>query len=480
MLLLSFASAAVFAQKQTVSSAAASRRINGYLDRLEKVGFSGTVLVEIDGKKVILKGYGFRDEKLNLKNTRETIFDIGSIAKQFTAAAILKLEMDGKLSTNDKITRYFTGVPEDKAGITIHQLLRHNSGLPGGVGKDFEPITDAEFLDKVFKSQLRFEPGARFSYSNIGYSLLGMIIEKVSRQTYEQYLYENLWRPSGMEQTGYSRPAFVKDLIAIGYDDGKDWGRPNEKPWAGKAPYWHLTANGGILSTAGDMYLWHRALQSDRILSKAAKQKLYDPEKRPGENENPFYAYGWDVLRTPRNTIRVAHNGTNRIFYADFHRYIDENASVIILSNKANQDFFNIAAEISKMIFDPAYTPVVPFADNETNRAFTAEMVKLALEKGPDVAFAEYQKRAKGIDLLERRVNGAGYDSLGAGRHKEAIAIFMLNTLAHPKSVNAHDSLGEAYMEAGDKVRAIESYKKCLELNPDYEYAKEMLQKLAN
>lgn len=479
LLLIGITSAAVFAQKPA-NNTQTLRRINGYLDRLEKVGFTGTVIVEMDGKKVISKAYGFRDEKLKLKNTNDTVFDIGSITKQFTAAAIVKLETDGKLSTSDKITKYFANVPEDKAGITIHQLLRHSSGLQGGVGKDFEPINEKEFLDKVMNSKLRFEAGTRFSYSNIGYSLLALIIEKVSGQTYEQYLYENLWRPAGMEQTGYSRPVFVKNMVAIGYDDGKDWGRPNEKPWAGKAPFLHLTGNGGVLSTMDDMFRWHHALLGDKILSKTAKQKLYHPEKRPGENENPYYAYGWDVFRTPRNTYRVAHNGTNRVFYADLVRFIDEGSSVLLATNRASRDFFNVAGEISKMMYDPAYAPVVPFADNAANRKFTDEMIKMAIEKGPAEAFAVYKKRAKGTDLLQRRVNDAGYDSIGNGKTKVAIEIFKLNVLVYPKSVSAYDSLGEAYMEDGDKARAIESYKKCLELDPDYEYAKEMLQKLAN
>src|SRR6476646_9166538 len=130
------------------------------------------------------------------------------MSKQFTAAGTWKLEMQGKLTTDDKITKYFPGVPADKSGVTIHQLLRHIAGLPSVVGGD----------------------------------------------------YDKLWHPAGMETTGYSRPAFDEDLIATGYKEDAEWGKPTQKEWGGDAPYWHLKGNGGVLSTTEDMYKWHLAL----------------------------------------------------------------------------------------------------------------------------------------------------------------------------------------------------------------------------
>jgi len=144
------------------------KRIDGYLSELEKVGFNGSVLVELNGKKVISDGYGFSDKERQLKNSATTIFDIGSITKQFTAAAILKLEMQGKLSIEYKLSKYFDDIPKDKEIITIHDLLRHQSGLISNVGKDYEKISKEDFLNKVLSSKLRFEVGSGFSYSNIG------------------------------------------------------------------------------------------------------------------------------------------------------------------------------------------------------------------------------------------------------------------------------------------------------------------------
>ena len=143
------------------------QKVENYLNSIEEVGFSGTVLLELNGSVVSSKGYGFGNIDKNIKNTPGTIFDIGSITKQFTAAAILKLEMQGKLSTNDKISRYFRNVPKDKLEITIHDLLRHQSGLQSNVGGDYDKITKPAFIDSVMHSQLKFEPALRFSYSNI-------------------------------------------------------------------------------------------------------------------------------------------------------------------------------------------------------------------------------------------------------------------------------------------------------------------------
>lgn len=386
--------------------------------------------------------------------------------------------MQGKLSTDDKISKYFDNVPDDKANITIHDLLRHSSGLPSVVGGDYDPITKSEFIKKVLDAPLKFESGTGFSYSNVGYSLLAMIVEKVSGKPYEQYLYENLWHPAGMEMTGYSRPHFDKNLIAMGYSEDKEWGRPNERPWAGDAPYWHLKGNGGILSTVEDMYRWHLALLTDKILSKEAKQKYYHPRLRPGENENPHYGYGWDVLKTARNTILARHNGTNRVFYSDFYRFIDEDTAIIMLSNKASQDYTNVVRMISRLIFDPKFTPPIPTVDNEANRAYTEEMIRITLEKGADSAFAKFKKRKAGIDLRERRLNDKGYDLLEEGKKKESIEVFRLAALAFPRSSNAFDSLGEAYMENGDKALAIRNYTKSLELEPENGNAEEMIKKL--
>ncbi len=453
--------------------------INTYLSELESAGFSGSVLIEIDGSVVLSKGYGFRNIEKNQKNTPETIFDIGSLTKQFTAAAILSLEMEGKLSVTDTITRYFRNVPQDKSVITIHDVLRHQSGLPSNIGGDYEPIDEQRFIDSVMSTPLQFTPGSRFSYSNIGYSLLALIVEKVSGQSYETYLYNRLWKPAGMEMTGYSRPKFTPDLIAVGYGrNNLVWGTPTDKQWNGKEPFLHLKGNGGILSTTEDLHKWHTALQGETILSKKAKHALYHPVIREEEQGRAYYAYGWDVSITGRNTRRVWHNGSNNIFYADFLRFIDEHTTLIMLSNKSNRDFNNLTFEAAKIIFEPNYQPVIPVADNETNRRYSNEIIETILTKGLDHAAAEYKRRPKKKEIIESMLNDKGYELLYQNKFDEAAAVFTMNVLAHPASANAYDSLGEALMNKGDKAGAILNYEKSLQLDPGNGNAVEMLKQL--
>lgn len=455
------------------------KRIDTYLSQLETAGFQGSVLVEIDGERKISRGFGFSNRDAQIKNSSNTIFDIGSITKQFTAAAILKLEMQGKLSTGDKISKFFENVPEDKASITIHDLLRHQSGLISNVGKDFEKVAETEFLDKVFSSKLRVTTGTDRSYSNIGYSLLAVIVERVSKQTYETFLYENFWKPARMEMTGYSRPGFDTSLIAVGYhQDNTAWGKPTDKEWDGTSPYWHLKGNGGILSTTEDLYKWHKCLMTDLVLSKEAKQKLYYPELRPEETTDSYYAYGWDVSKTSRNTTEVWHNGTNRILYADFLRYIDENVTLIMLSNKFHPVFNNLNFEISRMIFNPHYNPEIPAIDNEENRNFTKRIIKTIEEFGLEKAKTEFRSRKKSEQLLEFMMRDEGFSHIDNSKPDIAIQIFEMNVFVHPESAKAFQGLGEGYMETGKKELALKYFRESLSIHPDNPFVKDMIKRL--
>jgi len=452
--------------------------VRAYLDTLVHEGFSGVVLVAVDGKPVIAEGCGYSDSGSKRRNTTRTLFDIGSITKQFTAAAIMKLEMERKLSTGDLLSKYFKNVPADKSTITLHQLLRHSSGLVSTVGRDYERITEAAFIDTVLRSPLEFRPGTAFSYSNIGYSLLGIIVEKVSGMPYEEFLYRNLWHPAGMEQTGYTRPAFKDDLVAAGYtNDDRVWGKPTEKPWDKDGPFWHLKGNGGILSTAEELLRWDRALLTDRILSKDARARMFHPTLREGEDSTSYYAYGWDVHRTPRNTTSYWHNGSNGIFYAAFYRFVDEGTTVIFLTNKSN-GFQSVGGEIARALFTPGYFPAVPIADNAQNRSFTDHAIEIAIRQGAEAAFAELERPEAERHVLEGRVNRKGYELLQGGNLAQAIAVFRLNVRAFPGSGNAYDSLGEAYLAAGDTSRSVDNYTKSLALDPENDNARDVLKKL--
>ncbi|HUV30535.1 MAG TPA: serine hydrolase domain-containing protein [Acidobacteriota bacterium] len=318
------------AAQQTNENGAVSGELGGrldeYLTRITPFGFSGAVLVAKDGEIILNKGYGLAIRSESAPNTAATVFSTGSITKQFTAAAVVKLEMQGKLKTEDFIGKYFESVPEDKTGITLHHLLTHTAGLVVSTGRDYEQAGRDEVVRRALSGPVGFRPGERFEYTNTGYSLLAAIVEIVSGQPYEQFLSEQFFTPAGMTHTGYRLPKWEDNVVAHWYVGETDNGTPLEKPY----PYWNLLGNGGILSTTGDMYRWHLALLSDKILSKQAREKLFTPSR----NE---YAYGWDVLDSPFGTL-IQHNGGSMLGNsAEVRRYIDSNVVTILFCNQAFQ-----------------------------------------------------------------------------------------------------------------------------------------------
>ena len=349
-------------------------KVNLYLNELEKIGFSGTLLVDYKGEKIISKGYGKSDIKNNISNHPKTIMDIGSITKQFTAAGILKLEMLGELTVDDALSKYFPTIPSDKSNITVHQLLTHSSGLVDVVGDDYEGMSEEEFLDRVFQTALLSPIGEKYNYSNVGYSLLAIIIERVSNVPYEQFLNEKLFTPAEMHQTGYTLPNWKSQEIAVGYSKNSEWGKPNEKKWDQSAPFLNLKGNGGILSSVEDLYKWHLALLGEKILSNKAKDKYYKPYIKEGENSNSFYAYGWAIFPTSRGTKLITHNGGNGIFFADFWRYLEEQVTVIVLTNNSNSYNEIIASQIAAIILKDNYSPIMP--EDSKNPSISEESIQ--------------------------------------------------------------------------------------------------------
>jgi CubicO group peptidase (beta-lactamase class C family) len=311
--------------------------VNEYLARTVPFGFSGAFLIARGDQLLVNAGYGLADREQGVPVTAETVFDIGSITKQFTAAAILTLEQRDRLRVTDSIGRYFDGVPPDKQGITLHHLLTHTSGLIGDLGGDYQVMPRDSLVQLALASELQWAPGTRYDYSNLGYSLLGAIVELTSGQPYEQYLHERLFRPVGMQKTGYRIPQWTAAELAVGYRSGQRWGTPLDHAWAEDGPWWNLRANGGILSTMGDLHRWHRALLTDAVLSAESRAKMFAPQVAEDPEGSSHYGYGWAIFTTPRNTRLIAHNGGNGYFYADFRRYVDEGVLIALATNDAGQ-----------------------------------------------------------------------------------------------------------------------------------------------
>jgi CubicO group peptidase (beta-lactamase class C family) len=313
-----------FEQEKEIVSGRTAEKLDLYLSRSVPFGFSGALLVEEGGEVVLNKGYGLAIRSENIPNTADTVFSVGSLTKQFTAAGIMRLEMIGKLNTEDRLDKYFENVPEDKKAITLHHLLTHTSGVVDAVGPDYQELEREDLVKKVFAEPLLHLPGEEFAYSNAGYSLLAAIIEKVSGHKYEEFLREQLWLPAGMEFTGYRLPDWGKKTVAHWYVGERDNGIPLDKPY----PYWNLVGNGGVLSTTGDMLKWHHALLGHKILSPAVKKKMFTPYL----NE---YGYGWDVIRDERGLL-IQHDGGSMLGNsAEMRRYIDKGITTILFCNQS-------------------------------------------------------------------------------------------------------------------------------------------------
>lgn len=329
-----------------------AKSVDLYMQRAVPFGFSGAILVAKNGHVLLNKGYGYSNRANNKKNTASSVFSTGSVTKQFTAAGIMKLEMQGKLKTEDKLSKYFSNIPADKKEIKIHNLLTHTSGFPIAFSNDdFERLSEKQYLDKTMNSDLAFTPGEGFKYSNIGYVLLALIIEKQSGLSYEEFLNTYLFKPSGMHQTGYSLPKWDKENFVHIYNGDKDNGTTQKFT----NPTFHLLGNGGILSTTKDMFLWVASLKNNQVLSKEATKKLFTPFKNQ-------YAYGWDAIDD--GNLRQHNGGSLLGCGAEIRWFVKEDLMTMIFSNatiNGDQGFSVVRNELEALTFgdDVPLPPVI-------------------------------------------------------------------------------------------------------------------------
>ncbi len=293
-------------------------------------GFS--VLVSRDGKELFCRGYGLARVKEKLTAGPDTPFRIGSVTKQFTSAAILKLREDGKLDVSDKLSKFFPGFPRGDE-VTLHHLLSHTSGIhsytdtPGFIKEVTSPVKTTVLVEKIRKEPFDFEPGQRFKYSNSGYFLLGLIVEKASGKPYGEYLREKFFRPLGMKNTGLHRRGFEPAGEALGYThSGKGYKRAVDwdMSWAGGA--------GALYSTVRDLGLWNEGLFAFKVLERKSLDLAFTPNKLLDESGKTFYACGWAISRY-RGLRLVGHSGGLHGFQSYLARYPEQNLTVAVLAN---------------------------------------------------------------------------------------------------------------------------------------------------
>ena len=329
--------------------------LDDYMQALTNVrGFSGAVMVVKQNKVLLRKGYGLSDREWNIANTPDTKFRVGSITKQFTAACILQLAEAGKLSLDDKLSKYYPGFPKGDS-VSIQMLLNHTSGIANYTDiPDFEKVArlslSKDSMISFFRNRpFNFTPGSKFSYTNSGYFLLGDIIEKVSGQAYASYLQKNILDKLDMKNSGADKLDSVLSFRARGYS------KRGKKTVNADFISMDWPFSAGILySTLDDMYKWDRALYSDKIITKASRQRMFTPGK--GNYGDGF------VIDSLENHYRIWHNGGIPGFSANFSRFVDDDICTVVFSNnESNTDFVAIA--LADILFDVSVE--VPYVHKE-------------------------------------------------------------------------------------------------------------------
>ncbi len=452
-----------------------SGNLSGQLDawarQAAENGYHGSVLVASGGKILLENGYGLADRESGRKQSAETVFSVGSITKQFTAAAIMKLESQGKLRLDDPLSKYFPDAPGDKASITIHQLLTHSAGFPGAIGDDYENVDAAQFARLAFGEPLMNPPGKTYEYSNVGYSLLGIIVEKVSGMGYEPFLRDHLWLPAGMTRTGYVAPKFQKEQLATGYRNGQRWGTALDHPWLPEGPGWHLRANGGVLSTTGDMYRWYKALTNNTVLPKTATDKIFTPHIAEGPQAQSFYGYGWVVQDMDGQRV-IWHNGGNGVYNA-FMGFVPATGVCVIVSSNSNN---KISDELAMQLYtilngkDPGKVMMqtgdeAPYRNNPVTNA----IYQAILEKGA-AHFAQNSQnilKDAGFDFEDdMQLLGVGERLEEAEKWGEGVALYEAYTRLFPRIVVAWNRLGKCRAATGDKTGARAAWEQSVTLRP--------------
>lgn len=318
----------VFAQPIFAASDV-GKEIDAFLTNLAKSGvFTGSVAVVIDGHTVVSSGYGLANIEHNVLNKSNTKFRIGSIAKQFTATAILLLQDQGELDVQDKVGKHLSNIPDAWQALTLHQLLNHTSGLTHPWDSiEFEnqmmvPRNLDEVLSLYYDVPLLSEPGTAYNYSGVGYFLLAKIIEEVSGLQYHQFLKNSIFDPLEMKSTGGDRQDRIIEDRASGYDV-VDGAVINAAPIHMQI----LTGGGDLYSTVEDLGRWHAALTSEKLLSEESFAQMFTPGLRDR-------GYGW-VIRSHNGIRMTMHTGGTLGFSSLIMRFPELDSCIIVLSNNS-------------------------------------------------------------------------------------------------------------------------------------------------
>jgi CubicO group peptidase (beta-lactamase class C family) len=310
-----------------------------------------------NGEITLAKGYGFANLEHQVPVKPETIFQSGSMGKQFTATAVMMLVEAGKLNLSDPITNYFPDAPAGWSKITVRHLLTHTGGTTD-YPRDFDfrrDYTEADLLKRAEAIPLAFQPGEKWSYSNLGYVLLGILIHKVSGEFYGDYLQARVFRPLGMSTARIISEEDIVPNRAAGYQLVK--GEVKNQEWV--SPSLNTTADGALYFTVYDLAKWDAALYTEKLLKRSSLDQMWTPVKLNDGKTIP-YGFGWSLNQVRGHQI-IEHGGAWQGFKSHIARYVDDQLTIVVFANLSQANPGRIAHGIAA-IYNPELAPEPPKA----------------------------------------------------------------------------------------------------------------------
>jgi CubicO group peptidase (beta-lactamase class C family) len=448
--------------------------------------FSGAVLVAEKGEVIYQEAFGLANREWNVANTTDTKFRLASVSKQFCTMVVMQLVAEGRVKLDDKITDHLSYYRKDTGDrITIHHLMAHQSGI-----KDYTASYDYrgsisrlsfdkdEFIQEHCSGDLLHEPGTIYSYCNAGYSILGRIIEKVTRKTFEQNVKERIFEPLGMDDSGYDRNKSILEKRASGYTRGS-FGFSN-------ADYIDMDSSpgaaGALYSTVEDMFLWDRALTTDKLLSKKYRDLLFTPNgdvpevKAAGGRSKSRYGYGWQIYTrthpiTKRRIKVFNHGGAINGFRAMEDRLPEEDAFVIVLCNQGDSPgssevwnaVVNLSSELIHIVAGQPFKLPGKAPVSQDQRMY--EMVK---RDGVDATIEWFKTKGKKA-AWGGTTMALAEQLIADGQIDEGLRFMELEIELSPGKVWLLRKTAEACLNNGRPAKALAMTKLGLKLKPDDE-----------
>jgi CubicO group peptidase (beta-lactamase class C family) len=451
--------------------------------------FSGAVLVADEGKVIYKEAFGTGNREWNISNTTDTKFRLASVSKQFCSMLVMQLAQEGKVKLDDTIIDHLPYYRKDTGEkITLHHLMSHQSGIIDYTSSfDYRGTISRlsfdkdEFIKLHCSGDLANEPGTIYSYCNAGYCILGRIIERVTRKSFEQNLHERIFEQLGMKNSGYDRNRTVIEKRASGYTYGP-FGFEN-------AAYIDLDSSpgaaGSLYSTVEDMFLWDRALYTDKLLDKKHRDLMFTPNrdvpevKAAGGRPHSNYGYGWQIYTrthpvTKRRTKVINHGGAIHGFRAMENRLVDDDAFVIVLCNQgdtiASTDVWDavvrLSVELIHVVTEQPYR-----MPGKTRLTQEQRMYEIIQAEGVEAAIEWFQTKGKKASW------GGGNFALATqlikdGRIDDGLRLMEFDVETTPGKAWLVRKTAQAFLNNGRPEKALDFAIRGLELKPGDEVFK--------